>query len=118
MKEETWIAVDGHGNEYAFNREPWRDFPNLDLRVKWGQRWVNDTSNSPGLLRYGVKLPKGTIERMIGRVLTYADAPVLVEYEEYGNYEENRPEVLNPELDSWPEDPEVITDAYFKSIYL
>lgn len=99
MKEELWLAVDGHGNEYAFNNRPWRDFPNLDLRVKWGQQWVSDPNKS---MDKRVKLPKGTIEKMIGRVLTYKDDPFLLEYEDYGNYTETRPEVLNNEPDEWP----------------
>ena len=91
MKEQTWLAVDGHGNEYAFNREPWRNFPNLDLRVKWGQSWVSDPEQS---MDKRVKLPKGSIELLTGRVLTYKDEPVLLEYEDYGDYVETRPEVL------------------------
>jgi hypothetical protein len=99
MKEQTWLAVDGHGNEYAFNSKPWRDFPNLDLRVKWGQRWVSDSMQS---MDKRVKLPKGSIELLTGRVLTYKDEPVLLEYEDYGNYVETRPEVLGKDNDTWP----------------
>lgn len=95
--EKTWFAVDGHGREYAFDKKcPRRDFPNLDLRVKWGQRWISGVDDK------GVMLPKGSIEIMIGRKLTYADDPVLVEYDDYGNYTETRPDVLNAEPDNWP----------------
>ena len=100
MKEETFVAVDGHGNEYAFNEEPKRAFPNLDLMVRWGQRWMVGTSIDPARSRNGVKLPKGTIKMLTGRVLTYADDPICIEFEDYGNYVETRPEVLNPA--EWP----------------
>ena len=101
MKEQIWLAVDGHGREYAFSEKPWRDFPNLDLRVKWGQRWITDSVLTKQ--GKGVMLPKGTIESMSGRVLTYADEPLLIEFDDYGNYEETRPEVLNKTDDGWPE---------------
>ena len=32
-KEETWVAVDGHGDERAFNKKPLRDYPNMNLEV-------------------------------------------------------------------------------------
>jgi hypothetical protein len=105
-----WLAVDGHGREYGFSKEPWRDFPNLDLRVKWGQSWKSDPDSC---MEKKVMFPKGTIEKLIGRTLSYSDDPVLIEFEDYGNYNETRPEVLNSE-----EEPEVITDAYYKSLYL
>ena len=100
--EETWLAVDGHGVEYAFNEEPIRDFPNLDLRVKWGQRWLVGTSRDPYKTRCGVKLPKGTIKSLIGKQLTYSDEPILLEFDDYGDYIETRPEVFKPD-DPWPE---------------
>lgn len=31
--EETWVAVDGHGDERAFNEKPYRDFPYMNLEV-------------------------------------------------------------------------------------
>lgn len=41
-----------------------------------------------------MKVPKGTIAAIIGKRLTYADEPVLVEFDDYGNYTETRPECL------------------------
>jgi hypothetical protein len=99
MTEQCWVAVDGHGNEYIFSRKPWRDFPNLDLRVKWGQNWISDPEPN---MDKRIKLPKGTVELLTGRALTYSNEPVLLEFEDYGNYVETRPEVLNPEPDTWP----------------
>ena len=74
--EETWLAVDGHGDERCFNEEPYRNFPNMPLEVLWGQRWktpsIDDNDGS------GVKLPKGTIKHLIGRELTWEDEPVKI----------------------------------------
>ena len=95
MEEETWVAVDGHGNEYAFPEKPHRDFPNMDLRMRWGQRWRIGTSVDPPIVRNGVKLPKGTIESLIGIALTYDNDPIQIEIEDYGIYVETRPEILN-----------------------
>ena len=119
MKRKLWLAVDGHGREWGFEREPIKDFPNLDLRVSWGQMWKSDSDSA---MDKRLMFPQGTIEKLIGRTLSYADDPVLVEFEDYGNYEETRAEILHPDDDSWPEipeeEPEVITDAYYKSLYL
>lgn len=34
--KETWVCVDGHGEERCFSCEPYRDFPNMKLDVMWG----------------------------------------------------------------------------------
>ena len=103
MKNQCWFAVDGHGNEYVFNEKPVKDFPNLDLRVKWGQRWAVGTSCDPSCWRYGVLLPKGTIKQLTGSSLTYNDNPISLEFEDYGNYIETRPEVLSSDTRIWHE---------------
>lgn len=103
MTKQLWLAVDGHGREYGFAKKPWRNFPNLDLQVKWGQSWVSDSFSNMDIR---VMLPKGTVEKIIGRSLSYSDDPVLVEFEDYGDYEETRPDVLNPESDTWPKEEE------------
>lgn len=72
--EETWLAVDGHGDERAFNKKPLRDYPNMSLEVLWGQRWR--TASVVVGEGSGVRLPKGTIKHLIGRDLTYSDEPV------------------------------------------
>ena len=72
--EETWVAVDGHGDERVFNEKPYSDFPNMDFEVLWGQRWrVKAMFDGDGC---GVRLPKGTIKHLVGRELTYNDEPV------------------------------------------
>ena len=77
-KEETWVAVDGHGDERIFSIEPWRSFPNMDLSVLWGQRWATDCDSSFNKTQFGTLLPKGTIKKLIGKELTYADEPVQI----------------------------------------
>ena len=75
-KEKTYVAVDGHGDERAFNEMPFRSFPNMNLEVMWGQRWkVSSFFDGDG---FGVKLPKGTIKKLIGKDLSYSDEPVLL----------------------------------------
>jgi hypothetical protein len=101
MKQETWVAVDGHGVEYAFNEKPQREFPDIDKRVLWGQRWYIGTSADPYRRRCGVRLPKGTIKFLTGKQLTYLDEPMLVEFDYYGDYVETRPEVLESDC-PWP----------------
>ena len=76
-KDETWLAVDGHGDERAFSEKPYRSFPNLPLGVSWGQRWK--TSAIGDADGYGVKLPKGTIRHLIGRELQFSDKPVKIQ---------------------------------------
>jgi hypothetical protein len=76
MKRETWLAVDGHGDERAFSVEPYRKFPNMNLEVQWGQRW--DTGALETDFRYGVLLPKGTIKYLTGKDLTYSDEPIKI----------------------------------------
>lgn len=79
MKErETWVCVDGHGNELLFASEPHRVFPNMCLDVLWGRGWSNDSIEEE--YRYGVLLPKGTIKYLIGRELDYSDNPVKLTY--------------------------------------
>lgn len=34
--EETWICTDGHGEERCFPCEPYRNFTNMNLDVRWG----------------------------------------------------------------------------------
>lgn len=74
QNESTWVAVDGHGDERAFNKKPFRDYPNMNLEVLWGQRWR--TASVVAGEGSGVRLPKGTIKHLIGRDLTYSDEPV------------------------------------------
>lgn len=76
MEEESWICVDGHGDERIFPREPRRQFPRLDLEVLWGQRWTTDSFDIE--YKWGVLLPKGTIKHLIGKEMTYSDEPIKI----------------------------------------
>lgn len=73
-KEQTWIAVDGHGDERIFHEKPFRSFPNMSLEVLWGRRWEIPCIDSD--LKHGIMLPKGTIKMLIGKDLTYNDEPI------------------------------------------
>ena len=73
-KEESWVCVDGHGDERIFPSKPYKDYPNMDLNVNWGQRWITGAIDIK--YGYGVLLPPGTIKFLIGKELTYNDEPV------------------------------------------
>ena len=58
----AWLTVDKLGDEEIFNGEPTRG------NFSWVGQFNED----------GVILPKGTIEKLIGRTLTWEDAPVKI----------------------------------------
>lgn len=69
--EWGWLAVNKDGTEYIFEGEPersptWEDSEN---RTYWG--CYDDYSN-----RGYIELPKGSIEKLLGRKLTWDDKPV------------------------------------------
>ena len=76
---ESWVCVDGHGDERVFPCEPYKNFPNLPLDINWGSRWT--TGSIDREYRMGVLLPKGTIKHLIGRELSYSDDPVKLKIE-------------------------------------
>ena len=69
MKEESWVCVDGHGDERIFPCEPYRNFPNMDLEVIWGQRWTTGSIDTEFKT-------KGTIKYLIAKEMTYSDEPI------------------------------------------
>ena len=75
-KEESWVCVDGHGNERIFPCEPYRTFPNMNLDVQWGQRWTTGSIDTE--FKRGVLLPKGTIKHLIGIEMTYENNPIKI----------------------------------------
>lgn len=75
-KEESWICVDGHGDERIFPRKPYRTFPNMDLDVQWGQRWTTGSIDTE--FKKGVLLPQGTIKHLIGKKMTYENDPIKI----------------------------------------
>lgn len=59
----TWLAVDENGDENIFDIEP----------VRAWSKWDIPTNRS-----WWIELPKGTIEKIIGRKLTWKDNPVEI----------------------------------------
>ena len=74
--EESWVCVDGHGDERIFPRKPHRTFPNMQLDVMWGQRWTTYALEKE--YENGILLPKGSIKNLIGREMTYNDEPIKI----------------------------------------
>lgn len=64
----AWVAVYNNDDEFIFGRCP--------LRRELTQEWV------PGLdaPSCSIRLPRGSIEKLIGRRLTWEDDPVKLEY--------------------------------------
>lgn len=75
-----WLVVDKFGNEFIFECEPFRspcDAEDPDDKFEWAFGCWNY-----GDSRGYIELPKGSIERLIGRSLTFEDEPVeLLELE-------------------------------------
>ena len=61
----AYLAVDEEGNETIFNTCPIRSI----YRNKWGY-WFSEASS--------VWMKKGTIEKLIGKELTWEDEPVEI----------------------------------------
>ena len=59
-----WVAVDKKDEELAYHDEPVR-------RNDWNT-WVGDYDDT------GVVMPTGSIERLLGRKLTWEDEPVEI----------------------------------------
>jgi len=49
---------------------------NKNKNKKWANAWSSDESDS--LPFFGTELPKGTIEKLIGRKITWKDEPVEI----------------------------------------
>ena len=60
----AWVAVDLNDEEYIFEDEPRRDFKH--------SCFISDDMDSC------IELPKGTIEKIIGKILTWDDEPVEI----------------------------------------
>lgn len=59
----AWLAVDKDGSEVICSTEPYRDIDDL---------WCIENTPESNI----VQLPKGSIEKLIGRKLTWNDEPV------------------------------------------
>lgn len=60
----AWLAVDKDGTENIYDIKPIRD-----LQV---DKWDIATDS------WWIELPKGTIEKIIGRTLTWQDTPIQI----------------------------------------
>ncbi len=65
----AWLAVDVYG-EYIFERHPYRDTMDFLLH---------------NVSEHFVKLPRGTIKKILGRPLTWQDDPVELKEEQHEN---------------------------------
>lgn len=61
-----WLAVDRDGTERTYGSEPFRD--------KWCG-WLEDIGLEENRMFEGVEMPEGTIEKLIGKKLTWNDEP-------------------------------------------
>lgn len=68
----AWLAVNEDGRELVFDAPPVRRPGNPVLEKKDG-RWAGRTIAS-----CVVELPKGSIQKLHGKELTWADAPVNI----------------------------------------
>lgn len=67
----AYVVVDNDNEEYIFSHKPERD-----IEIGW---WV--CSHKIKAYRMNVKLPKGTVEKLIGKKLTWEDEPVELKEE-------------------------------------
>ena len=63
----AWLAVNGDGSERIFREKPYR---NTDPH--FGLCWVG------GWLATYIKLPAGSIKKLIGRELSWNDEPIEI----------------------------------------
>lgn len=64
----AWLAVDRDGSEYIYEEKP-RKFENI---------YTPQVSEyGYGEMTHNIELPKGTIEKILGRKITFDDDPVL-----------------------------------------
>lgn len=60
----VWVAVDKNGDEYAYGWKP----------VRMESVFSDDDEGET------VELPKGSIEKLIGKVLTWGDEPIELKF--------------------------------------
>lgn len=73
-----WVAVDKNNNEHMFHKRPVPvDGKYYVDKITYGEVRAYTTSADD----YSILLPSGTIEKIIGRKLTFADGPVKLSFE-------------------------------------
>ena len=78
----AWVAVDKFGKEGIFAFRPFRIDSNSLLYKLWEpEYWSDEDVSDYGNEDTEIKLPKGTIKKLIGRDLTWEDNPVELKEE-------------------------------------
>ena len=85
----TWLAVDKNGTEKIFNVKPFKGNTQKDKNNVYGtyvgenhEKWYpkhdgrNEDTGDAYYQGHSIELPKGTINKLIGRNLTWEDEPV------------------------------------------
>ena len=85
----AWLAVDKDGTEKIFNVKPSKGNTQKDKNHVWGtyvgenyEKWYlkhdgrNEDIGDAYYQGHSIELPKGTINKLIGRNLTWEDEPV------------------------------------------
>lgn len=86
----AWVAVNNNGTECVFNSRPFRgdeypeicerydiNYPNKDkFKGSWYNAFTEGYYQVPKFT--GVKLPQGSIKKLINRPLTWDDEPVEI----------------------------------------
>lgn len=69
----AWLAVNGNGDETISPKKPERG---------WGKQWDYSeeiwVESECGSASYTIDIPSGSIEKLIGRALTWDDEPVEI----------------------------------------
>jgi len=71
MKTTIWLAANKGGSECLFQKKPWKNL------ICGNAFWDGPIE--------GIRLPKGTIEKLIGKKLTWKDKPF-----KYKGFETNK----------------------------
>lgn len=66
----AWLAVDTNGSEAIYNTKPFRGVNKIKPIT---EMWVLRTIGS-----HYIRLPKGSIKKLIGKDLTWDDEPVKI----------------------------------------
>lgn len=88
-KPDTWVAVDKDGTEKISNNVFIRRcnvrslmfglipvYYTKNQRNKWANMWSSDEKDAMPFC--GVELPKGTIQKITGKTLTWEDEPIKI----------------------------------------
>lgn len=69
----AWIAVDTKGNEHIFHMHPTLNTNGYYEDTETYNEIRGITTNAKD---YSIKLPKGSIKKLIGKELTWKDGPI------------------------------------------